>query len=161
MPEAPAWINWIAASPLSLLINNSAWLFAIIEALHLLGIVLFGGALLAVDFGVLGAGFMPVEVRPLERQARPWLWAGLGTIVTSGGLMFIAEAKKCYFNPAFRFKMIAFVLAALLLATLRRGAIGRLEAGIARTPASLRTISVLSIGLWFAVAAGGRAIGFY
>ena len=128
MTQAPAWIAAIAASSLSQGINGSLWMFAVIEVGHLLGIALFGGALLAVDLSVLGIGFRSTEIRSLEKQLRPWLWAGLWLIIGSGILMFIAEPEKCYFNLAFRFKMVALLLAALVLTTVRRGAFRRLDA---------------------------------
>jgi hypothetical protein len=57
--------------------------------------------------------------------------------------------------------MLAFILAALTLGTLRRGAFRRINDQFTRFPADLKTISALSVALWLGVAAGGRAIGFY
>jgi hypothetical protein len=87
--------------------------------------------------------------------------AGLCLIVLTGLLMFVAEAEKCYFNAAFQFKMVMLILAAITLATLRRGAFRRINDQVTRFPAGLKTISALSVALWLGVAAGGRAIGFY
>jgi hypothetical protein len=77
-------------------------------------------------------------------------------IVTGIGLFF-SEAVKCFYSTPFWVKMSSLFLAILFTYTIRR----RVVMG-ATDPArgTARTVAVLSLVLWFSVAASGRWIGF-
>ena len=75
----------------------------------------------------------------------------------TGVPLFLSEAVKCYFRPAFWVKMVGLALA-LLFTFGVRNRIVRARPGL--RPWQLRGIAACSLGLWFTVAAAGRWIGF-
>lgn len=151
-----AWFEAIEASWLGSTIQQSVWLFPAIEAVHLLGLALLGGAVLMLDLRLLGCGLSTPTPAQLERQMRPWAWAGLAVLVATGGLLFTSETLKLYGNAAFWLKMAA-LLAALLFTAAVRNPVARRTASIGLRS---RLVAGVSLLLWLTVAASGRWIGF-
>ena len=122
----------LEAGPIGDAIRTSTWLFPFIEAFHLVGLALIGGAVLLVDIG------------------------GLLFMIASGVLLFLAESIKCYYSFAFWTKMTALTLAVLFTFTIRRSVTNDAVADALR----MRIVGAVSILLWSTVGWGGRWIGF-
>lgn len=150
------FFEWCEATALGLTVRESVWLFPAIEAVHLLGLCLVGGALLIVDLRMLGAGLTRTPVALLARQARPWLVAGVATMLATGVLLFLSEAIKCYYSQAFWVKITTLPLALLFTFAVRERVAAR--SNVAGAPVA--ATGALSIALWVIVAAAGRWIGF-
>jgi hypothetical protein len=138
-------------------IRSSAWLFPVIESIHLLGLAVLGGAVLMVDMRLLGLGLRTQPVSELSRYARPWLIVGLLVMLPTGFLLFVSEAVKCYYHGAFWVKMTSLALALLFTFTIKR------RVALAETPVGWganRLVALVSIALWTGVGVGGRWIGF-
>ena len=139
-------------------IRNSLWLFPVIESVHLLALALIGGAVLLVDLRLLGLGLRRQPVAHLARDVQPWLAGGLVVMVTSGILLFLSEAIKCYYSAAFWTKM-TFLLPALVFTwTVRRKVAGADERRI--RPIWRKLVAAASLTMWSIVGAAGRWIGF-
>lgn len=151
-----ALFEWCESTGLGLVVRESVWLFPVIEAVHLLGLSLLGGALLIVDLRLLGAGLTRTPASVLARQVRPWLTAAVVLMVVTGVLLFLSEAVKCYYSQAFWVKITTFPLAVAFTYAVRQR--------IAEADSTSRQTALLtgtaSIVLWFVVAAAGRWIGF-
>ena len=139
-------------------IRDSTWLFPFIEAFHLVGLALIGGAVLLVDFRLMGLGLRRQPVAELARDAQPWLIGGVLFMIGSGVPLFLAEAIKCYYSFAFWTKMAALALAIIFSFTVRRRVALAGEARV--TPFWMRVVGATSILLWSTVGWGGRWIGF-
>src|SRR5215471_21240816 len=98
------FFQWCEQSAIGEHIRRSAWLFPLIEAIHLLGLGVIGGAVLVVDMRLLGLGLRRYPVGQLARDAQPWLIGSLVLMIITGGLLFLSEAIKCYYHAAFWFK---------------------------------------------------------
>ena len=147
----------LEASAIGEAIRNSLWLFPVVEAVHLVGLAVIGGAILVVDFRLLGLGLRGHPVSRLARDMQPWVIASLAVMVLSGVPLFLSEAIKCYYSFAFWTKMTALALAVTFTFTLRRAA----SAPDGRFPAAWnRVVAITSIALWSTVGWGGRWIGF-
>src|SRR6266850_618582 len=107
-------------SPIGEAIRDSIWLFPFIEAFHLLALAVIGGAVLLVDFRLLGLGLRRQPVGLLARDAQPFLIGSLLIMLVSGFLLFLSESIKCYYSFAFWTKMTALALAMLFTFTIRR-----------------------------------------
>ncbi len=145
------------ASWLGQLIRQSLWLFPVIEAVHLLGLCLLGGAVLVVDLRLLGLGLRTQPIAVVARGAQPWLYAGVAVMLTTGFLLFLSEAVKCFHNPSFRVKIATLPFALLFLCAVRQPLAVK-EPAI--SPGMCRLVAMVSLLLWFTVAAAGRWIGF-
>jgi len=139
-------------------IRNSSWLFPVIEAFHLLGLAVIGGAVLVVDLRLFGFGLRRQPVAQLARDAQPWLIVSLMVMVATGALMFTSEAIKCYYHPAFWVKMTSLFLAILFTFTVRRKVVMADEARMG--PLWSKLVALVSVTLWSGVGIGGRWIGF-
>ena len=149
--------EWFEATAIGAAVRQSLWAFPVIEAVHLLGLCLLGGAILIVDLRMLGVGLRAQRISQLAMRARPWLVGGLGIMLLTGVPLFLSEAIKCYYNTSFWVKM-ATLPVALTYTFGVRDRVARKE----ETDTSWRTrvLSSGSIALWFTVAAAGRWIGF-
>jgi uncharacterized protein DUF6644 len=148
----------IEAGPIGEAIRDSTWLFPFIEAFHLVGLAVIGGAVLLVDFRLLGLGLRRQPVSELARDAQPWVIGGVLFMIASGIPLFLAESIKCYYSFAFWIKMTALALAIVFTFTVRRRVTLAEEGRI--TPVVSRMVGIISILLWSTVGWGGRWIGF-
>jgi hypothetical protein len=154
--------EWSYATRIGTVIHESAWLFAAIESIHLLGLAAIGGAILLVDLRLLGLGLDDEPTDDLAREAQRVLVGSLVVMLATGALLYLSEATKFYSDDfwgsaefPFIYKMLFLALALLFTFTVRRRAVSS-SSGTFR-----RLVGVTSILLWLGVALGGRGIGFY
>ncbi len=150
------FFEWCENTVVGSAIRDSLWAFPVIEAVHLVGLCLLGGALLIVDLRLLGVGLTGRSISELSAQARPWLVGAVTLMVATGIPLFLSEAVKCYYNTSFWVKITTLPVALVFTFALRDR--------WARSPeldTSLRSrlIGAGSIALWLTVAAAGRWIG--
>jgi hypothetical protein len=150
--------GWFDSSAVGEAIRESTWLFPVIEAFHLLGLAVIGGAILLVDLRLLGLGLRRQPVDQIARYAQPWLIGSLLAMLGSGFLLFTSEAVKCYYHDAFRIKMTSLFLAIVFTFTVRRK-VTMAEPGRVG-PLWSKIVAVVSVTLWSGVGIGGRWIGF-
>jgi uncharacterized membrane protein YhdT len=148
----------IEKSPIGQGILASAWLFPAIEAVHLLALSVIGGAVLVVNFRLLGIGIVSQPVSRIARSARPWMNWSLVVMLITGFLLFTSEATKCYYHFAFWFKMTCLLLACTFTYTLYKKVV--MEDAATLTPFRAKLAALTSIVLWTGVGIGGRWIGF-
>ena len=152
------FFTWCEKSAIGEAIRNSQWLFPVIESVHLLALVLIAGAVLVVDMRLFGLGLRRQPVAQLARDAQPWLIGGLTVMLSTGFLLFLAEAIKCYYSPAFAVKMTSLLLALIFTFTIHRKVVLADESRVG--PLWSRVVAVVSVTLWSGVGMGGRWIGF-
>jgi hypothetical protein len=152
------FFTWCEQTAIGEAIRNSQWLFPVIESVHLLGLVVIAGAVLVVDMRLFGLGLRQQPVAQLARDAQPWLMGSLMVMLTSGILLFLAEAIKCYYSPAFAVKITSLILAITFTFTVHRKVALADEGRVA--PLWGRLVAVVSVALWSGVGIGGRWIGF-
>jgi hypothetical protein len=153
-----AFFLWCESSWIGEGIRNSTWLFPVIECVHLLGLAVIGGSVLVLNLSLLGLGLGSRSSAQLWCDTRPWFIASLAVMLATGLLLFTSEAKKLYYHDAFWVKMIALLASLAFTATVqRRTALGDPSR---ISPLHSRAVGLVSLLLWFLVAAGGRWIGF-
>ena len=178
-----AFFRWCESSLIGRAVAESIWAFPILEAVHLIGLCMLGGALLVVDLRLLGVGLTGQPVAALARHARPWLIGALVTMVATGVPLFLSEAIKAYYNTSFWVKMSTLPVALAFTFTVRERIVRRDRTSTGCPPegrpegrpegpedpqdsgdepgAALdRIVGAVSLTLWFIVAAAGRWIGF-
>jgi hypothetical protein len=152
------FFQWCEASGIGETIRKSSWLFPVIEAIHLLGLGVIGGAVLVVDMRLLGLGLKRQSAAELTRNAQPWLVGSLVLMIITGGLLFLSEAIKCYYHDAFWFKMSCLFLAIVFTFTIQRKVTMTDETRV--SPVWSKVVAIVSVLLWAGVGIGGRWIGF-
>ena len=153
--------QWLQESFLGRAVREGFYGYAIPQAAHMLGIALFGGAVIMDDLRLLGRLRRPA-FSELSRQLIPLKWIGLIVTVVTGVLLFMSDATRFYANPAFVAKTILLVLVALN-AWIFRSVVYR---DVARwdtspqPPAGAKLAACFSLLLWVGVIFASRAIAF-
>jgi len=134
----------------------------IVEAIHVLCAATVFGTILVVDLRLLG---FPNTKRPFTRISHEMLrvtWIAFCFAVITGALMFAANANTYYANTAFRFKMLALILAGvnmLIFQLITYRTVGQWDTGV-RPPLAGRLAGALSLTIWVTLICLARWIGF-
>ena len=151
------WLNNLAVSKA---IGESIWIFPLVQAIHLVFLALFAGALLIVDLRLLGLGMREQSVAKIARDARPWLILGLVGLVLTGTPQLMQNAMREYFSDFFWIKMYVLPIALIYTFTIRQKVAMADEARVGPTWSKL--VGLASILLWIGgVAIPSRLIGLF
>ena len=139
--------------------RDSTYLFPVTQALHILAVTVFVGAIVIGDLRLLGWGPVGQSRASIARSAqRVLLWAGLAVLVT-GIPQFTTNALTYQKSWLFVFKMSLLAAALLYTATLRRHVEvadeGRLPSWVPKA------VGAVSLALWMGVTISGRLINYY
>ncbi|WP_306392382.1 DUF6644 family protein [Telluria beijingensis] len=138
--------------------RDDAWLYPIVEIVHIVGIALLVGAAAMFDLRLLGFG-RTLPVQALARHLLPWSWVGLLLIVPSGLLMFTTQPELLD-NGVFLLKLALIAVAGVNAFVFHAGP-WRVAGDWPQTPpARARLHAVLSLLLWIAVIACGRLLAY-
>jgi len=146
--------EWIAQARYFAWMRDSQWAFPIVEMAHLLGLAILGGTVLLVNLGLLGIRLRREDTQGFARELRPLFVGSLVTMIVSGVILMSSEALKCYYNPAFRLKMLLLLIAVVFSFTAYPRVLQ------VAPSAWTRLTAVVSLMLWLGVGLAGRAIGF-
>ena len=153
------FLRWLGHTPVANAINDSEWLFPVIESIHIMGLAVLVGTVVIADFRLLGITLQDRPVARIARDLGPWTLAGMAMMLTTGPLMLSAEPERGYDNPAFSFKMCFLLVALVNHFTLHRRATMSQRASGATLGGKLA--ACFSLLLWTGVILGGRAIAFF
>jgi hypothetical protein len=148
----------LAQSPLAEGLRAHAWLYPVVETMHILGFVMLVGAVAVFDLRVLGLG-RTLPLRALARHTLPWSVGSLVLVVPTGLLLFTVQAPDYIANPVFLLKL-GLVGAAGLNALAFHAGPYRTAADAGPVPPAARLQAGLSIGLWVAVICCGRMLAY-
>jgi hypothetical protein len=151
------FFDWFATFAFSIAFRESTWMFAVIEATHLLALATFAGAVLMVDLRLLGSGLKDRPLAQVARDAQPWLIGSMIGLLVTGVPMIMGNGEKYYFSEYFWQKMVVLVVAFLYMVTVRRMFVRADETRTA--PIWRKAVGLGSIALWLFVAVWGRFIG--
>jgi putative copper export protein len=153
------YFEWLNNLPVSVAINESGWIAAVIQAFHLLALVLFTGGVLVVDLRLLGSGLTQEPVSRVARDSRPWLTWGLIGLTVTGIPQLMSLAQKEYDSEFFWVKMYFLVAALVFTFTVRRKVTQAEEARVGRFWSAV--VGLVSIALWTGVVVPARLIGLF
>lgn len=137
-PNLEPWVQNLAGVWPASVIKPSIWMFAAIEAVHLLTLGLLGGCVILLNFRLLGIGLTSEPVSVVERNLRLWLWIGVGGVLLTGIAIGMSNAEKLYTSPAFSVKMVSLA-AGLIFSFGVTNSIARSEGGSAPGRKSLQS----------------------
>jgi hypothetical protein len=149
--------QWLGQTPVGVFMQQSTYAFEIAEMFHLLSLSILGGAILIVNLRLLGVGLKTQSAANLAREFKPYMIGSLTVAILSGILLLSEETMKCYYNPAFRLKMLFLALAVLFYFVIQERIFRRQPNGGVGLIA--KSTSLLSLLLWLSVGLAGRAIG--
>jgi len=143
-------------------IRQSPWLYPAANVGHIVSLVFLAGAVAIMDVRLLG-GFAATAPAPMLARARLAAIGGLAGMAVTGFMLFAAEASHLVLNPVFRLKLILIGTGLANVAVYEfwaRRIVEALPAG-APMPAAVKIAGFVSLAIWVAVAACGRAIAYF
>ena len=134
-------------------IGSHPWLYPGLEVVHLLGVALLLGNLVAFESRVLGWG-RALPLQALARLSLVLALCGFGLAALSGLLMFAAHPGEMLANRSFVLKMGLLMLAGT------NAALFHARAGLQRMDRLARVQTLASLGLWIGAMIAGRWIAY-
>ncbi|MGA2880425.1 MAG: DUF6644 family protein [Bryobacteraceae bacterium] len=151
------FFQWCDNTIIAQAIRNSRVAFPIIENFHLFALTVLLGSLVLLVLRQFGLVYKSQPISEVANALRPWNRWSLAVMLTSGILLFLSEAMKCYGNTSFRIKMLFLFFALLFQFTIYNRTVAS-EGKSA--PAGGKIAAAVALCLWFGVGLAGRAIGF-
>ena len=152
---------WLATTPLSVAMREGAWLYPVVEIVHIAGFSVLVGSVVLFDLRVLGCA-RTLPVAALGAHLLRWALAAALLVVAAGLLLFSAHPVALSKNPAFLMKLVLIALAGLNAMVFHllpyRSVAGWNRARAA--PPLARAGAALSILLWLGVIGCGRMLAY-
>jgi hypothetical protein len=156
------FLEWLAATPWSIALHESLFMYPLVESTHVLSLTLFVGLTVMLDLRLLGVAMTRVPVSEFLDRVLPWTRAGFAVMAATGVLLFYAIPVRNYQNIFFRAKVIMLVLAGLNVYLFHSGVARRVGNWDLSTvpPRAARVAGVVSLILWAGVVVAGRMIAY-
>jgi hypothetical protein len=145
----------IAFDPATNPLNNNEWSFPLFECIHIAMFTMSVGTIALVDFRMLGLAMRRQTVAQLLKDTSMWTLTGLIIVITSGIVIWTTDPLRYYYNPAFRYKCVALVVAVIYNYTIHRK--------VAQSNPSLvvgGAVAVVSLLLWISIVFAGLFYAF-
>jgi hypothetical protein len=90
------------------------------------------------------------------------VWCGLAVNLTTGCILFTADAIKFFESPTFRFKMLSIALGIGVAGYFSRAVLGASDARRreARMPLALKVLAAASVAVWIVAISLGRYVAY-
>ncbi len=162
------FFEWLDASWLASFAKTYAGLFSMVQAVHILSMVMLVGMIILGDLRMLNVVLKGVPSGVIIRNTKKWIYIGLTGIVLSGIYESSAIAMKLAYNSFFWAKMAGLVMGIVFMLSVRSAIYSRAPEVIASNgPQSeaveawvVKLVALANLFIWFSVAANGRWIGF-
>jgi hypothetical protein len=156
------WFRWLESTGLAVTMRESAWLYPIVETVHIIGFVVVVGAAAMFDLRLLGAS-RRLPVTDAARHFLPWSRLGLLGVVPSGLMLFMSNATTLSINPAFRLKLVLLAAAganALMFHLWPFKTVTAWNREVS-APAGAKLSALVSLALWASIITCGRFIAYF
>ena len=153
--------QWLAATPGSIALHESLFMYPLVESAHVLTLCLFVGMSLIWDLRLLGVMLPNVPMTTMTRKVWPFMLVGFIIMSISGVLLFYAIPVRSYQNVFFRLKVIMLILAGLNAWVFHNTASRTVDQwDTTRPPIRARRAAAASLLLWAAIIVAGRMIAY-
>ena len=154
---------WAYNTSVSQWVRASTWAVAILEVLHLFGLILLLGSVLMIGLRCFGIALRRDGIVQVVRGWAPTLFGGLALMTISGSLIFSSGVTRYVDSRSFQIKMSLYVMALVVQGAIY--AIACLKKDEDRALGQTWTVIWMVMGglatlLWFGVGIAGRAIAF-
>jgi len=155
-------MQWLNDTAFSITMRDSTWAEPVVETIHVLTLTLFLGFTVLLDLRLLGVSMRRRKASDVVGELNPWLMGGFLVMIVTGVLLFCGDPVAFYNSIFFKVKMLMLLLAGLNV-WLFNATVGRKVAEWeidAETPGRAKAAAVVSLVLWVAIVAAGRAIAY-
>jgi hypothetical protein len=147
--------QWLTSLPLSLAMRRTAWLFPLLQTVHILSIGMMLSSVIMISLRLWGVS-RAQAIAALGRRYMPWVWVSL-VVVSVTGIALIVGNPRSLRDPALQVKlwlMVPAIATTLVLAVALRG-----EALWQKKPGACGMMSfaaAAALVLWLGVTFAGR-----
>jgi hypothetical protein len=145
-----AFTDWFLGS-------ESIWTYPTVLTLHTIGMAILVGASFVVHLRILKVADV-IPLRQLQQLYR-YIWIGFIINLTTGIVLFVAQAADRIVDPVFYVKMLSVAVALWFGTLVKRRAINPGDAPQAATR-QIRSIAAASLGLWIVAIVAGRLMAY-
>src|SRR5262245_14485029 len=109
-PGLKPFIRWCADTAVGSYIHSVSWAFPLIEAIHIVALVVLLGTTMLVNFALLGIvrGWSPARV---AKNVSLYVNSALVGVLVTGALLFVSDPWRYYANDAFGPKIVMLGIA--------------------------------------------------
>lgn len=156
------FLEWLGATPWSVALLESLWVWPLVESTHVLSLGLFVGTAAVMDLRLLGKTLIDVPVSRITGRMLPWTRAGFLIMVVTGFLLFYSNPVRYYHNLFFRIKLVLLVVAGLNAWLFHI----RIHRSVAEwdldrvPPRAARKAAAISLLAWAGIVVTGRLIAY-
>lgn len=136
--------------------------WAVLEATHVLTLMLFAGTILIVDLRMLGVAFRTVPFSELAQKVLPLTVVGFALLLFTGAFLFFANPVVYYHSVWFRAKFVFLLIASVNIFWFH-ARIQRRQAdwdSQPNPPGGVKLAALISLISWTFVIVFGRLIAF-
>jgi hypothetical protein len=156
------FLPWLSETSFSMWLRGSTWAEPIIETAHVLTLTIFLGFTVLLDLRLLGISMRRRRASEVIGQLNPWVMGSFAVMIVTGTLLFTGDPVAFYTTIFFKLKMLMLVLALINVVvfnwTARRN-IAKWDTS-PDPPGGAKAAAIISLVLWVAIIAAGRAIAY-
>jgi hypothetical protein len=155
--------DWIAATPLSVLIQqNEGWFMPIVQSIHIAGIGVVLACVLMMTLRILGYAGMDQSVAQTQQRFAPWLKGALWVLLGTGAFLIIGEPERELISFSFWAKMTLLLVGVGVAFGFERSLKARgadWEGALGASP-QVKAAAVATLLVWLAIVFLGRLIAY-
>jgi len=156
------FLTWLAATPWSIQLLESQYVWPFLESTHVLTLALFAGTAAINDLRLLGIGFTAVPAGEVTLRLLRLTRIAFVVMVVTGLLLFYSNPVHYWHNIFFRIKLVLLTIAGLNIWLFH----GRIHQRVAewsndtRPPRAARIAGLVSLATWALIIVSGRLIAY-
>ncbi|WP_406020644.1 hypothetical protein OH802_17920 [Nocardioides sp. NBC_00850] len=154
--------SWLEETSLAEAIRGTAYLYPMLESVHIIGIALLIGPAAAFDLRLLGLGRQALRVTTAAKHLLPLSHLGFMIAAVTGVAMFLPGANLLADRGSAPWKLGLILLAGLNILIFHRHTYRNVtDWDVDRpTPAAARFAAVISLTSWSGVTVAGRLLAY-
>lgn len=157
------FIAWLALTPFSQLLKETAWVVPAVQSIHILAIGVVLSCSVIIALRLIGVNARHLQIITLSDRLIPATWWALLVLFITGAALILAEPERTLTNPYFFAKMACLIVLVPLARYFQLDVRRRPQYWLAETPPSpavqptvvvgmLLLIAVVFCGRWIAYA---------
>ena len=155
-------IEAIGNSPVAEWVQVDNFAFPVLEAAHVVSIMLVVGSIFMLDLRLIGVSSRNHAVTKLSNEVLPWTWVSFIFALITGGLLFTGQAGAYANNLQFKMKLALMAAAGLnmvLFHFITWRSVNNWNTATP-TPPAAKVAGFLSLAFWIGVVICGRWVGW-